>query len=113
MAKTKYRPTFAEETLITYCYGTDDEIEYFHRLMLDTDDRGNLVNLIILIEWIKCRHGLGMNWDCCWRCQRVEGCEINWFRGERAIPKTCCPNCMNYGECNRNFQDQLSGKSDS
>ena len=106
----KYLPTFAEETFITHCYGSEEEIGRFDELMQNPLERTNIVDLIILTEAIKVRHNLGMVWDCCWRCQRFSICEINWLRAERKIPKTCCPNCVNYRDCNRIFESQRSGK---
>lgn len=44
----KYLPTFAEETFIAHCYGTDEEIQLFEKLIEDPTDRNALVNLIIL-----------------------------------------------------------------
>src|SRR5687767_7075041 len=82
-----YLPTFAEETFIAHCYGTDEEIELFGKLIEDPTNRNHLVNLIVLIEEIKNRNHLGMDWKCCWRCQRFSHCEINWYRGERTIAK--------------------------
>ena len=74
------------------------------------DRRENMVELIILIEAIKNKNKLGMDWNCCWRCQRYNHCEINWYRGERGLLKTCCPNCVNYRDCNKIFISQRVGK---
>ena len=107
---TTYVPTFAEETFIVNCYGTDEDIDRFNVLMEGIADRGHQVELIILVEAIKNRNSLGMDWNCCWRCQRFTYCEINWYRGERALTKTCCPNCVNYSECNKIFVSQRMGR---
>lgn len=109
-AAPKYLPTFAEETFIAHCYGTDEEIELFTELIENPTDRNALVNLIILIEEIKNRNQLGMDWKCCWRCQRFSHCEINWYRGERKLAKVCCPNCVNYRDCNKIFISQRTGR---
>ena len=109
-APPKYLPTFAEETFIAHCYGTDEEIELFTELIENPTDRNALVNLIILIEEIKNRNQLGMDWKCCWRCQRFSQCEINWYRGERKLAKVCCPNCVNYCDCNKIFISQRTGR---
>ena len=113
-AKPTYLPTFAEETFIAHCYGTDEEIALFTELidvtLVGPTDRNALVNLIILIEEIKNRNQLGMDWKCCWRCQRYSHCEINWYRGERKLAKVCCPNCVNYRDCNKIFISQRTGR---
>ena len=107
---SKYLPSYAEETFIVHCYGTDQEIDQFSALMQNPTNRGNMVNLIVLIEAIKNRNHLGMDWKCCWRCQRFAHCEINWYRGERGLDKICCPNCVNYKDCNKIFISQRTGK---
>jgi hypothetical protein len=106
----KYVPTYAEETFIAHCYGSQDEIERFDALMQDPTDRGNLIDIIVLIEEIKNKNNLGMDWNCCWRCQRFSHCEINWYRGERSLKKTCCPNCVNYRDCNKIFMSERAGR---
>jgi hypothetical protein len=106
----RYLPTFAEETFIAHCYGTEPEIRWFNELMENPTDRQHMINLIVLIEEIKNRNHLGMDWKCCWRCQRFSTCEINWYRGERGMEKVCCPNCVNYRDCNKIFISQRSGK---
>ena len=45
-----------------------------------------------------------MDWKCCDRCQRWRDCETKWYRGEKRIPQTCCPNCVNYGKCYDEFK---------
>jgi len=40
-----------------------------------------------------------MQWHCCDRCQKWFTCETKWYRGEKKIPQTCCPNCENYSKC--------------
>jgi hypothetical protein len=97
----KYTPFYAEEVFIANCYGAEDEIVRFNELMDNPSEKDNTVQLILLIETIKERHNLTMGWDCCWRCQHYQSCEINWRRGELGIPKHCCPNCRNYAECSR------------
>lgn len=106
----KYEPTFAEETFIVNGYGTDEDIEQFNCLMANPDDRGHRIEIIVLVEAIKQRNGLGLDWNCCWRCQRYNACEINWLRGEKALPRTCCPNCQNYSECSMIHQSQRAGR---
>ena len=97
----KYTPFYAEEVFIANCYGAEDEIVRFNELMDNPSEKDNTVQLILLIETIKERHNLTMGWDCCWRCQHYQSCEINWRRGELSVPKHCCPNCRNYAECSR------------
>lgn len=106
---SEYVPSFAEETFIVNCYGTEEDIARFDLLMEDPTDRANLVEMIILVEAIKNRNSLGMDWNCCFRCQRHSYCEINWYRGERGLKKTCCPNCLNYSDCNKIFISQRIG----
>ncbi|MBI4870117.1 MAG: hypothetical protein HY814_00950 [Candidatus Riflebacteria bacterium] len=97
----KYTPFYAEEIFIANCYGTEEEILRFNDLMGDPGCKDNTVQLILLIENIKERHRLTMGWDCCWRCQHYQSCEINWRRGEMELSKHCCPNCRNYADCSR------------
>ncbi|MBI2944061.1 MAG: hypothetical protein HYY25_07660 [Candidatus Wallbacteria bacterium] len=98
---TKYTPFYAEEVFIANCYGTEEEIVRFNELMEQPTNKENTVQLILLIESIKERHDLTMGWDCCWRCQHFQSCEINWRRGELGLPKHCCSNCRNYSECHK------------
>lgn len=105
-SRTSYKPFYAEESFIAQLYGTDEEVARFETLMERPHDRDNIVEIILLIETIKQRQKLAMDWQCCWRCQKFATCEINWRRGELGLPKHCCPNCQNYAECNKIYKAQ-------
>ncbi|MFZ2955808.1 MAG: hypothetical protein WA705_02785 [Candidatus Ozemobacteraceae bacterium] len=105
----EYLPVFAEEIFIVNLYGTDDEIEEFNILMQGTEVEKNLISMALLIEEIKRRSLLKMNWYCCWRCHYHANCKINWYRGERRFElRNCCTYCQNFWECHRQFSHEAN-----
>ncbi len=99
-----YLPVYAEEIFVVNLYGTDEEISEFTRLMENPQIEGNLVSIVLLIEEIKRRSLLKINWYCCWRCERFQTCKINWYRGERHFERrNCCTYCQNFWECHKLF----------
>ncbi len=106
----EYLPVFAEEIFIVNLYGTDEEIDEFNLLMQNPKLEKNLISMALLIEEIKRRSLLKMNWYCCWRCSYYPTCKINWYRGERNYQvRNCCTYCQNFWECHERFtlQDGL------
>jgi hypothetical protein len=95
----EYEPLFMEELFIVNLYGTEEEIEEFYFLLQDPDDLNNQIAMVNLIEKIKRENLTQMDWHCCSRCQHFEICKINWYRGERDIPRHCCSLCQHYKEC--------------
>jgi len=104
----QYLPVFAEEIFIVNLYGTDEEIVEFNVLMQKAaTEEKSLISMALLIEEIKRRSLLKMNWYCCWRCKYYPTCKINWYRGERNFDKrNCCTYCQNFWECHRRFCDE-------
>ena len=98
----EYLPVYAEEIFIVNIYGTDEEIAEFNQLMQSPNIEKNLVSMALLIEEIKRRSLLKMNWHCCWRCSYFKTCKINWYRGERQMGmRNCCTYCQNFWDCHR------------
>lgn len=103
----EYLPVFAEEIFIVNLYGTDEEIDEFNLLMQNPKIEKNLISMALLIEEIKRRSLLKMNWYCCWRCHYFPTCKINWYRGERNYQvRNCCTYCQNFWECHEQFAVQ-------
>ncbi|MBF0500256.1 MAG: hypothetical protein HQM09_08990 [Candidatus Riflebacteria bacterium] len=108
----EYLPVFAEEIFIVNLYGNDDEIEEFNFLMQSPDVEKNLISMALLIEEIKRRSLLKMNWYCCWRCQYHASCKINWYRGLRRFElRNCCTYCQNFWDCHRQYCNQVEGNA--
>ena len=110
----EYLPVYAEEIFIVNIYGTDEEIEEFNQLLKSPEIEKNLISMALLIEEIKRRSLLKMNWYCCWRCLYFQTCKINWYRGERQTNiRNCCTYCQNFWECHKRFSaDELkNGKT--
>lgn len=104
----EYLPVFAEEIFIVNLYGTDEEIDEFNELMKANHIEKNLMSMALIIEEIKRRNFLKINWHCCWRCQYYQNCKINWYRGERNMPmRNCCTYCQHFWECHKGFCDGL------
>jgi len=103
----EYLPVYAEEIFIVNIYGTDEEIAEFNQLMKSVDVEKNLVSMALMIEEIKRRSLLRMNWYCCWRCERFQTCKINWYRGEKNYTiRNCCTYCQNFWECHKKFTEE-------
>ena len=99
-----YDPLFVEETWIVRMYGTNEENERFDDLMHNRDDRWNRIEIVLLVEFIKDRHRLGLLKRCCEACPHFETCRINWRRGELDLARTCCSNCPEYTRCSRKLR---------
>ncbi|MBR4330554.1 MAG: hypothetical protein IKO19_02245 [Candidatus Riflebacteria bacterium] len=103
MAK-EYLPVFAEEIFIVNLYGTDEEIYEFNELMKETQVEKNLMSMTLIIEEIKRRNFLKIDWQCCSRCRYYANCKINWYRGERHMNnRHCCTYCQNFWDCHSKF----------
>jgi hypothetical protein len=108
----EYLPVFAEEIFIVNLYGTDEEIDEFNELMRANHVEKNLMSMALIIEEIKRRNFLKINWHCCWRCQYYQNCKINWYRGERNVSmRNCCTYCQNFWECHKSFCARSEPKS--
>lgn len=102
-----YLPVYAEEIFIVNMYGTDEEIDEFNQLINGLEIEKNLISMALLIEEIKRRSLLKMNWYCCWRCQYFQTCKINWYRGERQCKlRNCCTYCQNFWDCHKQFCEE-------
>lgn len=100
----EYLPVFAEEIFIVNLYGSDEEITEFNHLMQNPAIERNVISMALLIEEIKRRNFLKINWHCCWRCKYFATCKINWYRGERCMERrNCCTYCQNFWECHKRF----------
>lgn len=104
---SEYLPVFAEEIFIVNLYGTDEEIAEFQVLLQTPNDEKSLMSMALIIEEIKRRHFLKINWHCCWRCCYYQTCKINWYRGERHFERrNCCTYCQNFWECHKRFAEE-------
>ena len=103
MAK-EYLPVFAEEIFIVNLYGTDEEIDEFNELMKETQNEKNLMSMSLIIEEIKRRNFLKMDWHCCSKCRYHANCKINWYRGERQMnSRHCCTYCQDFWKCHTQY----------
>lgn len=103
----EYLPVFAEEIFVVNLYGTDEEIDEFNDLMKANHIEKNLMSMALIIEEIKRRNFLKINWRCCWRCQYYQNCKINWYRGERNMDmRSCCTYCQNFWDCHKLYCNQ-------
>ncbi|MBF0545108.1 MAG: hypothetical protein HQM08_11765 [Candidatus Riflebacteria bacterium] len=104
----EYLPVFAEEIFIVNLYGTDEEIDEFNILIQSPDVEKNVISMALIIEEIKRRSFLKMNWYCCRKCGYFVTCKINWYRGIRNFDKrNCCTYCQDFWECHKKFVETV------
>ena len=95
-----------ESIFIINIHGTDEEASNLAEVLKEIQQPQNIIRLAALSEKIRLRELSGMDWFCCYECDKLTTCKINWERGPNNIPRNCCSYCKKYSECLSKFKKE-------
>lgn len=95
-----------ESIFIAGVHGDDREAAQMIELASGLGRPQNITRLTVLAEKIRMRELSKMDWYCCYECQSLTTCKINWERGSESeeTPRNCCSYCRNYRDCLSKFK---------